>query len=853
MQLPLSRARAGSAFRMPSFRTPTFRWPSLEAWLTFIVVAVCVALTFGMLQPRLLLMDSLPAGGDMGAHVWGPWYMKSFLFEHWRVTGWTPDWYAGFPAFTFYFPLPAMMIAILSFVIPYGIAFKLVSVSGVVLMPLAAWLFGKFARLPFPAPACLSAGAFVYVFHTGFAILGGNIMSTLAGEYSFSIGLSFALVFLGLVAGGLDTGKRRGWAAVLFACTILSHVLPTLFAIVVGLILIAMHHRHALKPLLRWAVPVAVAGCFLAAFWAIPFLANHNYMNDMGWEKMGEGTESGTTLFGQKITHYNEALVINDHGMRIALLFALGGGAISIWLRRRMGIALGIAALVMAIGFVYMPQGRLWNARILPFYYLTIYLLAALFVAELGISFASWVRKQKNAIDIGDGIALATPLMALVIALSIVTPKLPAPGWWPSGWADGFWHTAKSGASDIPAWAKWNYSGYDGKDSAGKYFKPAYPEFLSVVNMMRDVGRSEGCGRVMWEFESDLNRFGTTMALQLLPKYTNGCMGSMEGLFFESSPTVPYHFLAASELSKAPSNPMRDIPYRGLDVANGVTKLQLMGVKYYLALSPEAQFQADGEPRLRRVGSVPAADSKEGESREWIAYSVADADIVAPLEYLPNVMTAPKEIKERRNPKKPDSPLSDREAWLENQLKWLDNPENLTTPLAAEGPKEWPRIANADTAVERQKVETSVVVTRIGSDDDNISFHVDQTGVPVVVKASYFPNWKVKGAKGPYRISPNQMAVIPTTNDVTLYYGRNWADWLGFMMTVTGLASLWWLRRRTDVGARNGDANDDGVDTAASEASVESPDNAAATSEVSEAETPTATPTSASSSRRLPT
>ena len=35
--------------------------------------------------------------------------------------------------------------------------------------------------------------------------------------------------------------------------------------------------------------------------------------------------------------------------------------------------------------------------------------------------------------------------------------------------------------------------------------------------------------------------------------------------------------------------------------------------------------------------------------------------------------------------------------------------------------------------------------------------------MPVVVKTSYFPNWEVQGAEGPYRLAPNLMVVVPTS------------------------------------------------------------------------------------------
>ena len=64
--------------------------------------------------------------------------------------------------------------------------------------------------------------------------------------------------------------------------------------------------------------------------------------------------------------------------------------------------------------------------------------------------------------------------------------------------------------------------------------------------------------------------------------------------------------------------------------------------------------------------------------------------------------------------------------------------------------------------------------------DNSISFSVDQVGVPVLVKASYFPNWSVDGAEGPYRVAPNFMVVVPTSNQVTLTYGTSGIEYLGY-------------------------------------------------------------------------
>ena len=108
----------------------------------------------------------------------------------------------------------------------------------------------------------------------------------------------------------------------------------------------------------------------------------------------------------------------------------------------------------------------------------------------------------------------------------------------------------------------------------------------------------------MWEYEPGLDQMGTPDALMLLPYWTHSCIGSMEGLYYESSATTPYHFINAAELSLQPSDPVRGLNYPATpNVADGVRHLQLLGVKYYMALTPETQTQADADPDLTLVAT----------------------------------------------------------------------------------------------------------------------------------------------------------------------------------------------------------------------------------------------------------
>ena len=80
-------------------------------------------------------------------------------------------------------------------------------------------------------------------------------------------------------------------------------------------------------------------------------------------------------------------------------------------------------------------------------------------------------------------------------------------------------------------------------------------------------------------------------------------------------------------------------------------------------------------------------------------------------------------------------------------------------------------------------------------------------GEPHVVAVSYFPNWKVRGARKIYPVTPGFMLVYPTQADVELYYGRTMADNLGGAISILTLVVLCVCAgvraRRTVSGYRN--------------------------------------------------
>src|SRR5205814_9277165 len=111
------------------------------------------------------------------------------------------------------------------------------------------------------------------------------------------------------------------------------------------------------------------------------------------------------------------------------------------------------------------------------------------------------------------------------------------------------------------------------------------------------------------------------------------------------------------------------------------------------------------------------------------------------------------------------------------------------------GPKDWQHVDARGIANVTPTPVQPTTVSNVTRSVDNISFDVSEIGKPVLVKESYFPNWQVSGAKGPYRVAPNLMVVVPTKKHVSFSYGLTKWDWLGRFVTLAGLVGLVMLGR----------------------------------------------------------
>jgi hypothetical protein len=364
--------------------------------------------------------------------------------------------------------------------------------------------------------------------------------------------------------------------------------------------------------------------------------------------------------------------------------------------------------------------------------------------------------------------AVLGPIVALAaVALVVMPPLLVGPTSYTLG-------PVNVRASNVSAWAQWNYSGVERKGG--------WPELHDgIVVAMDKVTARYGCGRAMWEYNSNLNRFGTPMGLMLLPNYTGGCVDSMEGLLFESSTSTPWHFINQAELSVGPSEAMvpstTGIVYGPVNVPLGIQHLQLLGVKYFMASSPPIQDQADSNPALTHVATTGPWNSQyQGQKivTTWKIYLVHDSSLVTPLTVQPDVLT---------------NVGAAQTSWLPVAQRWYANPAAWSQQMVAGGLPSWTKAPRGVAPPERKPLP-AVTVSSVHSTNDQVSFHVDRVGVPVLVRVSYFPAWHATGALGPWRSEPNLMVVVPTSRDVTLNFGASGPDRLGLVLSVLGVVVL---------------------------------------------------------------
>lgn len=676
----------------------------LSTIIVFIIIYITLLTVY---RPDLIFNLTTVAGGDMGSHNYIAKFLIEELLPRFRITGWTQGWFAGMPMLTFYFPLTFLLIALLNTILPYVWAFKFVTMAGVFLLPLAAYLLGRLFRFrpPFPEMAAVFATSFLFM--ESFTIYGGNILSTLAGEFSFSLSFALMLIFLGTLHRGIERGKFD-WLfivnALILTAIVLSHLLTTIILILIVPSFLLIHRRWRT---LGYIAGVFLLAFFLTAFWGLPFVDKIAWTPHLTWKKL----------------HSIKDLLPLE--IRPFLALGLIGVIASIRRREKDIVPIIWAVIGTSALFFLLPDGRMWNARMLPFFFISIYLLAARGVSELLRTFTV-LFEDVLFLPKRFSHRFYVPIIAAIISIII--------------WI---------GVPKSAGWAAGNYVGFESKSSWGQY-----QEINNFIDSLEP-------GRVMFEHDHDrIGPFGTTRAFELLPYWTK--QPSMEGLLAESSFTAPFHFINQAELSVKPGSGVAGLKYPPRNTALGLIHLQMMSVPYLITSSPEVISEVMSDPRanlLKTVGS----------------FSIFK--ISGNMGYVEIMKNYPVRIST-------DDWFDTIKPWYmkESALKVLILWDNGDPAL-----NEFKKItADEVTSPPVDPIGVDGHVTIEKFENEKLIFTTPAVGKPHLIKISYFPNWRAEGADGPFVVSPSFMMVIPRQSTVTLIYGSTLSDKIGVALTSTG-------------------------------------------------------------------
>lgn len=629
----------------------------------------------------LIFADTMVGGGDTGSHNYIVYYAQE-IFP--KIKWWSPDWYAGFPFLYFYPPLLYYTTALLSYVIPLNIAFKLITLLGTFLLPLTVFLCLLFLDFKFPIPSLGALLSLSYLFLEKFSIYGGNIPSTLSGEFCYSFAFALFFLFIGLLVKGIRENRYLVINIFILSLMVLSHpfsvIIAVLFAVIIFLQSIV---RKEAKKVFLYLIKVFGLAFGLTAFWSFPFLGLLSYTSKMSWTKV--------IKFGE----------IFPNSLIIFEIIAILGIIYAFFKKDKKILPLIFIICVSLVPFLFLNNSSIWNARFLPFI-----LMASLMITAYALG--SWAQYIKKPF--------------VFIALVVF-----------SGYMLFFY--LPSTISYIPFWMKWNYEGLQNKD--------AWPELKNLSDYLRDLPY----GRVMWEYRSEYDKFGTPRVLENLPIFTN--KPTFEGLLIESSVSGYFHFINQAETTKTPTSAITGLEYPSFNFENGVKHLQYFGAQYFVAYTSEIKELAD-----EHFISLSDVDG-------FRVYKIPHSDLV---EIVSDINLKPKTKK-----------------WLDESIDWYKKMD-LSQPIVFyQNEKELKDIK--DYLQQKELIENATVKIK-EIENNSLTFSTDYLGVPHLIKYTYFPGWKVKGAKGPYLISPSFMMVIPFENEVTLEYSYNIWDKVGFAMSI---------------------------------------------------------------------
>ena len=661
-----------------------------------VVLLGIIGFLLSYFKPELLLSNTITTGGDTASHYYSAYFMREELLPHGKIVGWTQGNYAGFPLFQFYFFLPFLLMALMSYIIPLQVSFKLISVLGTFLLPFAAYFSMKKMRFEFPVPIISAVFMLPFLFMEANSMWGGNIPSTLAGEFSYSISLALSVLFLGMLYHEINNEEKHYLPLVALLLLItFTHVYTLLWVVIASVFFLFDRNRFFEK--VGFLFKVFLISFLLSSFWTVPMILKLSY----------------TTPFAV-VWHINGLKEVFPRTLLPFYLLSLIGLIVSLIKKRTEIFYLLFSLLTAYVLFRFATVLEIVDIRFIPFIQLIPLLVAAYGAGEIFKGF-----KGKEAL----------PFIALIATVLWVN----------------------STVTFIPNWIEWNYDGFENK--------PLWNSYNSVNNYLNG---GPGSPRVVYEHSPLHNSAGSTRAFESLPLFSG--RNTLEGLYMQSTISAPFVFYIQSEISKVTSCPFPQWPCTRLNTTLAAAHLKMFNVQHIISRTEETKEAL-------------------AEDENYELLEIINPFYVYELKHNKgNYVEIPKY-----------EPIAfETEQWKEVSFLWFINPDNIDVPLVyMQNSDDISKFSEIRHGFDLENLPKKTLDSDCEIEEEmshsEIKFRTACPGAPHLIKISYFPNWKVEGAKKIFLASPSFMLVYPENNDVRIYFGRTLIDFFGLFLTIIGL------------------------------------------------------------------
>ena len=227
-----------------------------------IIVFACLLIATLIIVINFLFSDITT--WDMPGHFFASLYIKEYLWP-WPA-GWNHLSFAGFPQGYFYPPLFHWIVAALGFIIPIGLAFKILVILSLFAIPFSFFFFAK--TLGLKEFDSLLATVCMWLFLVPIkGDIGGDFYSTFSiGLVTAQFAFPFFFFYLAIIVKQ-DSLKKSIIAGILLSIIILSHSFTAVAAILSALILGIVLRKKIKYMLLQFIIAIG-----LSAFWIFPFV-----------------------------------------------------------------------------------------------------------------------------------------------------------------------------------------------------------------------------------------------------------------------------------------------------------------------------------------------------------------------------------------------------------------------------------------------------------------------------------------------------------------------------------------------------------------------------------------------------